>query len=226
MYTPTSLRTKVWALALPCVLAAGPGWADENGPLQTQTCNDPPPAFNGSLVPDGDIEPLVTGKWLKPGTTRLTDGTNSRESPELAGPKIFSTSQTFEFKDPKGLISGKYTEMIVQGTDKKCKCHLRVQVSAGCISRLLINKYVHPLKLVADYRDDLGGRIPSKSATRSTDGTTISFDLRTPVCAGQDTRWMLLNTSIDEVAPLNVLQFVSPEGQLSQPLPFHVPLFQ
>lgn len=228
MHASTFPRTKAWgvaAMALPWMLACGSGWAEENGPLQTQNCNDPPPAFDSTPTAEGDLATVITGKWLKPGTTRTTDGTNSRESPELGGPKIFSTSQTFEFKDPKGLISGKYTEMIVQGTDKKCKCHLRIQVQQGCISRLLINKYVHPLKLVADYRDDLGGRIASKTASRSTDGTTISFDLRTPVCAGQDTRWLLLNTSIDEVAPLNVLQFVSPEGQLSQPLPFHVPLF-
>lgn len=224
MDTRTSLRTKAWVMALPWLLAAGPVWADENGPLQTQRCNDPPPAFDGSLVPDSDIEPLVTGKWLKPGTTVATNGTNSRESPELGGPKLLTTSQSFEFKDAKGLISGKYTEMIVQGTDKKCKCHLRVQIREGCVSRVMISKYVHPLKLVADYRDDLGGRIPSKTASRSTDGTQINFNLATPVCAGQDSRWLLLNTSVDEVAPLSVLQFVSPEGQLSQPLPVHVPL--
>lgn len=227
MHASTFPRTKAWsvaAMALTWMLACGSGWAEENGPLQTQNCNDPPPAFDSTTTAEGDLATLVTGKWLKPGTTRATDGTNSRESPELGGPKIFSTSQTFEFKDPKGLISGKYSEMIVQGTDKKCKCHLRVQIREGCVSRVMISKYVHPLKLVADYRDDLGGRIPSKSASRSTDGTTINFDLATPVCAGQDSRWLLLNTSIDEVAPLNVLQFVSPEGQLSQPLPVHVPL--
>jgi len=223
MDTRTFLRTKAWLMALPWMLAAGSGWADDNGPLQTQTCNDPPPAFD-SLSPLGENDALVTGKWLKPGTTRLTEGTNPRESPELGGTKIFSTSQSFEFKDPKGLITGKYSEMIVAGTDKKCKCHLRVQIREGCVSRVMISKYVHPLKLVADYRDDLGGRIPSKTASRSTDGSQIIFDLATPVCAGQDSRWLLLNTSIEEVAPLNVLQFVSPEGQVSQPLPVHIPL--
>ena len=85
---------------------------------------------------------------------------------------------------------------------------------------------MHPLKLVADYRDDLGGRIPSKVASRSTDGSQIIFDLASPVCAGQDSRWLLLNTSVDEVSPLNVLQFVSPEGQVSQPLPVHIPLLK
>lgn len=229
--TSTSLRRAAMAIAmaLPGVLIAGIAQATGNGPLQTQRCNEPPPAFNGTTSFEsiaGDLEAQVTGKWLKPGTTRLTEGTNSRESPELAGPKIFSTSQSFEFKDPKGLISGKYSEMIVAGTDKKCKCHLRVLIREGCVSRVMISKYVHPLKLVADYRDDLGGRIPSKTASRSTDGSQIIFDLATPVCAGQDSRWLLLNTSIDEVAPLNVLQFVSPEGQVSQPLPVHVPLLQ
>jgi hypothetical protein len=228
MYTmSTLLRRAVWALAAPCVLVAGPLRAQDNGPLQTQKCNEPPPVFDGAAAFDaleGDLATLVTGKWLKPGTTVPTNGTNARESPELGGPKIFSTSQTFEFKDQKGLISGKYSEMIVQGTDKKCKCHLRVLIREGCVSRVMISKYVHPLKLVADYRDDLGGRIPSKVASRSTDGTQINFDLATPVCAGQDSRWLLLNTSVDEVAPLSVLQFVSPDGQLSQPLPVHVPL--
>jgi hypothetical protein len=227
MQTSTFLRTTVGAMALAAVvLAAGPARADDNEPLQTQKCNEPPPAFGSVPALEGEIDPLVTGLWLKPGTTRVTAGTNARESPELEGPRLFSTSQTFEFKTDKGMVSGKYLEMISQGTDKKCKCHLRVQVREGCISRLVIHKYVHPLKLVADYRDDLGGRISSKSASRSTDGTMISFDLRTPVCAGQDTRWLLLNTSVEEVAPLSVLQFVSPEGQTSQPLPFHVPLLQ
>jgi hypothetical protein len=46
------------------------------------------------------------------------------------------------------------------------------------------------------------------------------------VCAGQDSRWLLLNTSVEEVAPLSVLQFVSPEGEVSQPLPFHIPLLK
>jgi len=225
MHTPISLRTKVWALALPWLLAASASWANDNGPLQTQKCNDPPPAFNDFSIL-GENEVLVTGKWLKPGTTRLTEGTNSRESPELGGTKIFSTSQSFEFKDPKGPITGKYSEMIVAGTDKKCKCHLRVQLREGCVSRVMISKYVHPLKLVADYRDDLGGRIPSKVASRSTDGSQIIFDLASPVCAGQDSRWLLLNTSVEEVAPLSVLQFVSPEGEVSQPLPFHIPLLK
>jgi hypothetical protein len=230
MYTTsTLLRRAVWAMAVPCVLLAGPVRAQGNGPLQTQKCNEPPPTFDGATAfesLEGDLATLVTGKALKPGTTVPTNGTNSRESPELGGPKLLSTSQSFEFKDPKGLISGKYTEMIVQGTDKKCKCHLRIQIREGCVSRVMISKYVHPLKLVADYRDDLGGRIPSKVASRSTDGTQISFDLAAPVCAGQDSRWLLLNTSVDEVAPLSVLQFVSPEGQLSQPLPVHVPLIK
>lgn len=222
--TSTLLRRAVWAMAIPCALLAGPVRANGNGPLQTQKCNEPPPTFDGTLSVAGDLEALVTGKWLKPGSTLATRGTNSRESPELGGPKLLSTSQSFEFKDQKGLISGKYSEMIVQGTDKKCKCHLRVQIREGCVSRVVISKYVHPLKLVADYRDDLGGRVPSKVASRSQDGTQISFDLSTPVCAGQDSRWLLLNTSVEEVAPLSVLQFVSPEGQLSQPLPVHVPL--
>lgn len=228
MYTTsTLLRRAVWAMALPGVLLAGPVRAEVNGPLQTQKCNEPPPTLDGASAfedLDRELAILVTGKALKPGATVATNGTNSRESPELGGTKIFSTSQSFEFKDPKGLISGKYSEMIVAGTDKKCKCHLRIQIREGCVSRVMISKYIHPLKLVADYRDDLGGRIPSKVASRSQDGTQINFDLTTPVCAGQDTRWLLLNTSVDAVAPLSVLQFVSPEGQLSQPLPVHVPL--
>ncbi|HEX5687278.1 MAG TPA: hypothetical protein VFY73_24950 [Ideonella sp.] len=225
MHTRTFPRTPVWAMALPWLLAAGPGWADENGPLQTQRCNDPPPAFTGSLLPEGDIEPLVTGKWLRPGTTRTTAGTNADESPELRGVKLYSA--TFQFSVPgqaEAPASGRYTEMITQGADKSCKCHLKIQVAQGCISRLNIYKYVHPLKLVADYRDDLSGRIPSKTATRSTDGTVISFDLRTPVCAGQDTRWLLLNTSVPEVMQQNVLELVTPEGQRTPLLPYHVPL--
>lgn len=230
--TSTLLRCAVWAMAVPCVLLGGPLRAEVNGPLQTQKCNEPPPtldgasAFDAQEVLDAELATLVTGKALKPGATVPTNGTNSRESPELGGPKLLSTSQSFEFQDAKGLISGKYSEMIVQGTDKKCKCHLRIQIRQGCVSRVMISKYVHPLKLVADYRDDLGGRIPSKIASRSQDGTQINFDLATPVCAGQDSRWLLLNTSVSEVAPLSVLQFVSPEGQLSQPLPVHVPLIK
>ena len=225
MRTQTLPRTTVWAMALPWVLAAGPVWADVNGPLQTQTCNDPPPAFDGSLVPDGEIEALVTGKWLKPGTTRTTEGTNAKESPELAGRKLYSAS--FAFSVPGTTAppaSGKYTEMIVQGTDKTCKCHLKIVVAQGCISRLNIYKYVHPLKLVADYRDDLSGKIPSRSATRSRDGTTVSFDLITPVCAGQDTRWLLLNTSVPEVMQVNTLELLTPEGQRTPLLPVHVPV--
>lgn len=227
MHKPTLLSRMAWGLTVPGALVAGSALAGVNGPLQTQRCNEPPPA----LASVNEFDPLadgqVTGLWLKPGTTRTTAGTNSRESPELAGTRLYSSSQLFEFKDPKGqLISGKYSELIVAGTDKKCKCHLRIQVREGCVTQVVINKYIHPLKLVADYRDDLSGKIPSRSASRSKDGTTVTFDLTSPVCAGQDTRWLLLNTSIEEVAPLDVLQFVTPEGQFSPPLPVHVPLIQ
>jgi hypothetical protein len=103
-----------------------------------------------------------------------------------------------------------------------------VAVTTGCVSKLAVHHYIHPKKLVADWRLDFPGMIRSKSASRTfedTDGSTIvTFNLASKVCAGQTTKWLLLNTSVPEVERLSTLRFIAPNGQGSPTLfPFHVP---
>jgi hypothetical protein len=222
---PALLAGSAWAFASAAV-------ANEQ-PLQTQRCNDPPPAF-GAQQADvvGDIwitQP--TGKWLHPGMTLKTKGTDIAGSPELNGSKVFTReAMPFSFDTTEGLVAGVYREVIVQGTDWRCKSHVRVEVQAGCIARLTVHGYLHPQKLVADYRSDLGdfGDVPSRSATRSAediDGrTTVTFNLPAKVCAGQASRWLLLNTNVKQVRLQNSLQFFAPGNQGSPTrFPFFVP---
>lgn len=231
MRTPTSLRSTLWALTLPLALAAPPGSAGQR-PDTTQKCNDPPPAFGaegGGIGDSGDggFSVDVTGKWLMPGTTRKTLGTDATQSPELDGFVVFSQTRDFSFATSGGAVAGKYTETIVQGTDKKCKCHAQVAVQVGCVSKLAVHHYIHPKKLVADWRLDFPGLIPSKTASRTLediDGSTIvTFNMASKICAGQTSKWLLLNTSVPEVELLGTLQFIAPNGQGSPLFPFHVP---
>lgn len=186
-------------------------------PLQTQRCNDPPPAFD--TLPAGGIHVAKpSGKWLKPGTTRQTNGTNSVDSPELDGWVLLNEPRAFSFVAGGNAVAGIYTEAIVRGTDKRCKSHVKVDVQTGCVTRLVLHGYKHPKKLVANYRRDLGSMsdTPSESATRSAadiDGnTSITFTLADKVCAGQTSRWLLLNTDVAKVQKQQALQFVVPGG--------------
>lgn len=202
-------------------------------PLQTQRCNDPPPAFGVQQV-DASGDAWITqpsGKWLHPGMTLRTKGTDVANSPELDGWVVFTRDpMPFSFDTTDGLVAGVYREVIVQGADKRCKSHVRVEVQAGCINKLTVHDYLHPQKLVANYRRDLGsfGDIPSRSATRSgedIDGrTTVTFNLPAKVCAGQSSRWLLLNTNVRQVRLQNALQFFAPGDQGSPTrFPFFVP---
>lgn len=207
------------AAALLLATAAHAGGVD---PLQTQTCNEPPPLLLG--VAPGGIQAQVTGKPLKPGGTVKTRGTNPTESPELDGFELFSQTSAFEFSTDLGTVAGWLTETLVQGADERCKPHLRLQVQQGCVSQVRLEGVVHKRKLVADHRDDLPGQVPSRSASRSPDGSVITFTLKAPLCAGQASRWLLLNTDVGAVERLPALRLVAPNGQASALQPFFVPL--
>jgi hypothetical protein len=220
------LSTVLAALALPFALTtpsdAAPAEDHVADPTQTQTCNEPPPLRRRG---DDGVAPLVTGKALKPGTARRTRGTNVGLSPELEGWELLSEERPFEFDDGGGTVKGTYVESIVRGADKRCKSHLQVRPLSGCVSRVVLQGYQHPAKLVADFRIDWDGTVPPRRASRSpAPGTTITFDLKAPVCAGHRSRWLLLNTSVQAVEPLPTLRFVAPDGSASDPHTFHVPL--
>lgn len=214
-------------LGLPLALAAAAGAqaADDQAhdPSQTQVCNEPPPLSAAA----GRFQAQVTGKALKPGTTRRTNGTDLVLSPELDGWVLFSADRPFSFIAGGGVVSGTYGEILVRGADKRCKSHLQVRPQVGCVSKLALQGYHHPLnmKLVADYRTDQGGVVAARRASRSAGaGTTVTFELKTPVCAGNTSRWLLLNTSVKEVEPLATLVFVAPDDSASEPHTFHVPV--
>lgn len=216
-----ALGLPILVLAAPASARAADGLTDD--PTQTQTCNEPP-ALSAAA---GRFQAQVTGKALKPGTTRRTNGTDLVLSPELDGWVLFTADRSFSFIAGGGVVSGTYGEILVRGADKRCKSHLQVRPNNGCISKLVLEGYHHPLnmKLVADYRTDQGGVVASRRASRSAGaGTTVTFELKTPVCAGNTSRWLLLNTSVKEVEPLATLVFVAPDGSASEPHIFHVPV--
>lgn len=223
----------LWAalsLAAPAFAqAGGDGFID---PLQTQTCNEPPP-----LAGLGDFAVQIKGKNLTPGSQRLTPGTSAALSTELDGIQLDHTEPVeFSFDAGPGWVTGSYEEIIVKGTDDTCKTHLRVTVTSGCIVRLVFQNYRHPLgkKLVANYRLDLfpeDGGIPPHDAQRSSgQGRTVAFNLDRKVCGhaflpqNRRTRWLLLNTSATAVSPRKSLVLVPPPGGASSPAySVHVP---
>ena len=205
------------ALGLACGRAAAPGpeadKCNENQGLQAQRA--------------APIGAELTGIPLLPGGTVPTEGTNASESPELVGPLEFQLGGKFRFVANGGLVQGSYAEQNYTGADKRCKQHLKIKVKGGCVEKVRLHQYFHPLALdlVADFRDDLAGQIPSDTASRSSgDGSVIEFHLATPVCAGHNTRWLLLNTSIDTMVLVKGLEFIAPTGEHSKLKPVHVPL--
>lgn len=208
----------VWHLALVCAPAVQAG---EIQPEETQKCNDPPPALTARASQASRADALISGLWLKPGTTRTTAGTDTQMTPESDGPTVFSATRAFSMSTSNGEVSGRYLEKIVGGTDGFCKCQLRIVMDKGCLSGLAIHQIQHPLKLVADYRRDLAGQVPSKSAWRSDDGTVVGFRLARALCAGESSRWLMLNTSVESVDLGNTLELVAADGLSSTLLPLH-----
>jgi hypothetical protein len=210
------------ALAVSLAFGLACGGAFAQGP-DADKCNENQGLQGLEAAPIGAD---LTGIPLLPGNTVPTAGTNTSESPELVGPLEFQLSGKFKFMSSGGLVRGTYTERNYTGADKRCKQHLKVAVKSGCVAKVRLYKYLHPLSLdlVADYRDDLGGLVPSDAASRSAGkGTVIEFHLETPVCAGQDTTWLLLNTSIDTMMLVKGLELVAPTGENSKLRPIHVP---
>jgi hypothetical protein len=210
--------------ALAALFGLASAQAAAQGP-EADKCNENQGLQGAAL----EAEPLradLTGIPLLPGHTELTEGTNPSESPELVGPLEFGLTGKFKFMAAGALVQGSYAEQNYTGADKRCKQHLKVKVKNGCIEKVRLHQYVHPLALdlVADFRDDLPGQIRSDTASRSVDGTVIEFQLATPVCAGHNTRWLLLNTSIDTMMLVRGLEFVAPTGEHSRLRPVHVPL--
>jgi hypothetical protein len=221
-FAPISLLPHAALAGLLCLTSAQ---AAAHGP-EADKCNE-----NQGLQAAGfeatPIEAELTGIPLLPGHTELTAGTNPVESPELAGVLEFQLDGKFRFESAGGLVRGTYTEQNHTGADKRCKQYVKITMKAGCVGKVRLHKYVHPLSLdlVADYRDDLPGVIASDTASRSTGkGSVIEFHLVQPVCAGNDTKWLLLNTSIDTMMKVRGLELVAPTGEHSNLRPIHVPL--
>ncbi|MFO1338878.1 MAG: hypothetical protein U1F53_11715 [Burkholderiaceae bacterium] len=239
MNQPTSPRgATAIALLLPALLAGLPGHAAAQGPLGDK-CNpnvlsvrDTPDAAGG---PGGQSPATVTGTPLEPGYTCKTKGTNPDESPELVGtPVITDDTGTFSFSDPTPpdtlpppgkLVSGTYQQMIVRSNaDSSLKQYIRFNLVSGCLARVRFNQYHHEnLPIVADFRDDVPGLRRSDYASRSADGLVFEFHLQRNVCAGQTTRWLLLNTSIFQMSAASALELITPKGNSSGPLPTYVP---
>ncbi|MFO1340088.1 MAG: hypothetical protein U1F53_17985 [Burkholderiaceae bacterium] len=167
----------------------------------------------------------LTGKPLKPGQSLRTRGTGVGASPELAGETVYDVVQDFAFPQPNPTVTGSYEEAIVASdTDaKRCKQHVRLKMTAGCIDRVRFYQYQHPKPIVANYRRDLPGQVASDWASRSDDGLVFEFHLKTPVCAPHTTRWLLLNTSINQMIGLDALELVTPDDLSSPLLSIHVP---
>lgn len=187
-----------------------------------------PPGSGAPWVPalaPGMGGDAVSGKPLKPGQTRRTRGTDTLLSPELVGLTVYDQAQGFSFVAQGGTVSGSYEEAIVASdTDGTCKQHTKLTLVSGCIAKLRFHTYQHPTKpIVADYRKDLPGQVPSDFATRSFDGLSFEFHLKEPVCAPKTTRWLLLNTSINRMTSAAALQLVTPEGIGSPLFAIHVP---
>jgi hypothetical protein len=224
--------TRAWAL--PLVSALLPMAAAAIEP-EDNKCNENQGIRSDTLPEaEGSVHAQQTGTPLLPGYRCKTQGTNKDESPELDGvPVVKDDSGTFSFTepDPLGLnpeditVSGTYQQLIVKSdSDATLKQHTRFKLTSGCIARIRIHQYDHPLPIVADYRDDLKGMVRSDFASRSLDGLSFEFHLKRPVCAGETSRWLLLNTSILQVKKVNALELITPSGNSSpQLLPIRVP---
>lgn len=207
-------------------------WAG-NQPLGPNETVCPNPTL--SDVVDSSAESALAGELtgipIKPGATVLTQGTNTKESPELTDEVLRTYTQPFKLQNSDGsMTTGLVVQQIKRGKDKHCKCEWTVRVdddSRGCISTLRINDFYHPLDLpiVADFRDDLGSRIdiPSRQATRSQEpGSKFRFQLP-KICAKQVSRPLLLNTSIDVMVPKGTVQVQGLKGELSERITTWVP---
>jgi hypothetical protein len=192
---------------------------------ETDKCNE----NQGLQAMAPDLAPIggaVSGTPLDPGETWPTNGTDTSDSPELIGTLEFELTGKFKFMSAGGLVQGSYIERNYNGADNRCKQHLRFKVKQGCVVKVRFNKYAHPLDqpLVADYRKDWPGMVASATASRSpVKGLTIDFVMERPVCAGETSRWLLLNTSIQTLVPVKGVQFIAPTEEVSPLRPIHVP---
>jgi len=213
-------------LALSAALGLSSTCAAAQGP-ETDKCNENQGLHAMALDP-GPIGGAMSGTPLDPGETWPTPGTNATDSPELIGTLEFEL--TGKFKSPDGELRGSYIERTYNGADNRCKQHLRFKVKQGCVVKVRFNKYAHPLDpdrpLFADYRNDwpLGDVAPAAASRSPGKGLVIDFHMDRPVCAGETSNWLLLNTSIQPMVVIKGLQFIGPVGEASVLRPIHVPL--
>lgn len=221
-----SMSPTVRLLALSAALGLSSACAAAQGP-EADKCNENQGLQAMDLDLDlGPIDPAVSGTPLDPGETWPTPGTDTTDSPELIGTLEFELTGRFKFMSAGGLVQGSYIERNYNGADNRCKQHLRFKVKQGCVIKVRFNKYAHPLDqpLVADYRKDWPGMVASATASRSpVKGLTIDFLMERPVCAGETSRWLLLNTSIQTLVPVKGVQFIAPTEESSPLRPIHVP---
>jgi hypothetical protein len=220
IHPTTPVRSSIFALVLFVIGTPSNAMASE-GPL-TETCNENQGQQATSFGAASSAN--LTGIPLLPGNTVPTNGTNLSESPGLAGPLEFKLKGKFTFDDNGSSVQGSYREENRTGPDRYCKQQFAMTLSKGCVSEVRVHKYVHPLDIVADFRDDLPGQIAPDTASRSVDGTVFKFHLSRPVCAGETTRWLVLNTSIKDLTLMNGLEFIAPSGDHSKLHPIHVPV--
>lgn len=213
----------LWAalsLAAPALAQAGGDGAID--PLQTQTCNEPPPLAGRARAAN------LTGTPLPPGGDNETNGTRVADAEELDGLIVISETRDFSFGIGPNTVAGKYTEIVSQGSDGFCKSHVQVAVMKGCITHVRVLGFVHDSTLVADWRRDFPGNVPSSRVVRSSangnNKTRVTFTMNGSVCEGQTTRFLLLNTNVNVLALGNTLQFKPLVGGLSPAFPFRVPL--
>jgi hypothetical protein len=219
-------------LASALVLGAGAAVAQPPPPI-SKGCHPPPPKADRADA-SGFYTADLTGKPLEPGGSRKTLGTNDTESPELQTLKRLVERRTpFTLHTNEGDVEGTLHQVVDRGTDTFCKCHWQVSVSPaslGCIARARIGNFdLDGLQVVADYRDDLGGTVRPKFATRTEDGLSFDFVFEPSklLCAGMTSRWLLLDTEWEgEVAAVGLFQAIGPQGEEGQAIPAFAPVMK
>lgn len=211
-------------LLLPLALSALPAHAHDDAEKSGDVvCSDPPLRAEAVNTPAAAWASQITGTPLYPGQTVATLGTNLTESPELSKDLIVSTKKAFTGENLRGVLR----QRIFAGHDGQCKVEWQVQLkpgSVGCVEKLRITKFIHPLDIVADFRDDQNGTQAADFARRSNNGKVFDFRLSAKVCAGQKSRWLLLNTNIDVMQRKGTVQlFDAANERLTLPLPTYVP---
>lgn len=229
--SPPSLRTRhlrtfgagALALALALFGSTLPAWAGKG----TSTCP------GSTLAPYAQGTQPLTVADLLPGQSLGTPGSNLISAPELAGVPYNAQSIAFHIDTPSGRLRGMLDQDVVNADNATCDCRWRVRVSpktpAGVrITELRILKFKHPkLGLKGDFRDDLYATdiAPTLVQRSAGKGTSLRFVFEQGVGAGQASRLMFLDTSVDAVVQNGYVQLVTDDGSTSALIRTNVPVY-